>query len=154
MNPSGQPFNPQFGAPPPGGGGGGAREALNVPSILLLVFGALGVLGALYGLVAGGANQAQVAQLMNDPNLPPEAKKALEALLGPGSKLLNLLGLAIAGTMAFGALQMRNLKSYPLAVTACVLGMLPCTNCCCVTLPIGIWALTVLMKPEVKASFT
>jgi hypothetical protein len=142
MNPSGQPFNPQFGAPPPGGGGGGAREALNVPSILLLVFGALGVLGALYGLVAGGANQAQ------------EAKKALEALLGPGSKLLNLLGLAIAGTMAFGALQMRNLKSYPLAVTACVLGMLPCTNCCCVTLPIGIWALTVLMKPEVKASFT
>jgi hypothetical protein len=154
MNPTGQPFNPQFGAPPPPGGGGGAREAVNVPSLLLMVFGVLGVLFGLVGLVSSGASTAQVDQLLQDPNLPPEAKKAIAALLGPGTKMINLFGVAIAGLMTFGAFQMRNLKSYGLAVTACVLGMLPCTNCCCVTLPIGIWALTVIMRPEVKSSFS
>ena len=155
MNPSGQPFPNQFGgAPPPPGGGGGAREALNVPSLLLIIFGSLNVLFAIYGLVAGGMNKAQMAQLLNDPNMPQQAKDLIAMMAGAGSKVFGLLGMVIAGLMVFGGVQMRNLKSYGLAMTACILGMLPCTNCCCVTLPIGIWALTILMKPEIKSSFS
>lgn len=125
-----------------------------MPGILFIVFGSLNVLIGLYGLVAGGVNQAQMAQLLNDPNLPPGAKDAIAMLAGTGSKLFGLLGMAMSGLMVYGGVQMRNLQSYGLAMAACVLGMLPCTNCCCVTLPIGIWALTLLMKPEIKASFT
>lgn len=155
MNPSGQSFPQQFGgAPPPPGAGGGAREALNVPGILFIVFGSLNVLFGLYSLVAGGVSQEQMAQLLNDPNLPPGAKQALSALLGGGTKLIALLGMCLAGLMVFGGVQMRSLKGYGIAIAACVVGMLPCTNCCCVTLPIGIWALTILMKPEIKASFS
>lgn len=156
MNPSGQPFPSQFGgAPPPSGsgGGGGAREALNVPSILLIVFGAISVLYSVYGLIGGG-NEAQIAQALSDPKLPPEAKKIMQMMLGPGVKVINLFFMALSGLMIFGAVQMRNLKSYGLAIAACVIGMIPCTSCCCVTLPIGIWTLTILMKPEIKSSFS
>jgi hypothetical protein len=31
--------------------------------------------------------------------------------------------------------------------------MLPCSICCLVGLPIGIWAVVVLSKPEVKGTF-
>jgi hypothetical protein len=32
--------------------------------------------------------------------------------------------------------------------------MIPCTGpCCIVSLPLGIWALVVLMSPDVKAAF-
>ena len=37
---------------------------------------------------------------------------------------------------------------------ATIIAMVPCISpCCLVGLPIGIWALVVLMKPEVKAAF-
>jgi hypothetical protein len=41
------------------------------------------------------------------------------------------------------------------AVIASVAAMLPCTvSCCCILgLPVGIWSLVVLMKPEVKQAF-
>lgn len=154
MNPSGQPFSPQFGGAPPPPGSGGASEALNVPGILFMVFGSLNILFGLYGLLAGGVNQEQMAQLLSDPNLPQGAKDAIGTLLGPGTKLIGLVGMVLSGLMVFGGMQMRNLKGYGFALTACVLGILPCTNCCCVTLPIGVWALTILTKPDIKAAFS
>jgi len=125
-----------------------------VPSLLLIIFGSLNVLFGLYGLVAGGMNKAQMAQFLNDPNMPQQAKDAIAMMAGAGSKVIGLLGLVISGVMVFGGVQMRNLKSYGLAMAACIVGILPCTNCCCVTLPIGIWALTILMKPEIKSAFS
>ena len=61
----------------------------------------------------------------------------------------------IAGVAFFGALKMKDLKSYPFAMTSAILALLPCTFyiCCILGLPFGIWALIVLMKPEVKAEF-
>jgi hypothetical protein len=39
-------------------------------------------------------------------------------------------------------------------MTASILALAPCISpCCLVGLPIGIWALVVLSKPEVKSSF-
>lgn len=155
MNPSGQPFPSQFGgAPPPPGAGGGAREALNVPGILFMVFGGLSVLYGIYGLVSGGASSEQMSQMLSDPNLPPAAKDFIRAMAGPGAKVLGLLGMTMSGLLIFGGMQMRNLKSYGVAIAACVVGMLPCTGCCCITLPLGIWTLTILMRPEIKSSFT
>ena len=54
-----------------------------------------------------------------------------------------------------GATKMRNLQNYGFAMTAAIIAMVPCISPCCVLgLPFGIWALIVLMKPEVKAAFT
>ena len=136
------------------GGGGCAREALNVPGILFIVFGSLSILYSIYGMVGGGASAAQMSQLMNDPNIPAQAKDFLRLLAGPGAKVLGLIGMSMAGLMVFAGVQMRNLKGYGLAIAACVIGMLPCTGCCCVTLPVAIWTLTILTRPEIKSSFS
>ena len=53
-----------------------------------------------------------------------------------------------------GAVKMMTLRSYGLAMTGAVLSMIPLISCCCLGgQGIGIWALVVLLKPEVKAMF-
>jgi hypothetical protein len=151
MNPMGPQFNPQTGIPAPGGA---AQEAVNVPSLLLMVFGAIAVLLSIANMFTSNVNAEQMAELMSNPDIPEGIKNFLTTLTGPVSKVMNLFSAGISFLMVFGAWQMRNLKSYPLAITACIVGMIPCQNCCCVTLPVGIWALTVLMRPEVKSAFS
>jgi hypothetical protein len=63
---------------------------------------------------------------------------------------------ALMALIAFiGAFRMRQLKSYGLAMASAIIAMVPCTTymCCLLMLPMGIWALTVLLKPEVKSAF-
>ena len=48
---------------------------------------------------------------------------------------------------------MKTLKSYPLALTGSIVAMLPCSCCCVIGLPIGVWAVIVLLKPAVKLAF-
>jgi hypothetical protein len=162
MNPSGQPFPNQFG----GGPGGGqmpppndpAREALNVPSLLFMVFGGISVLYAIFALLSSvlqGDTSAQLQPLLDNPDLPPAAKKLVATMVGPGAKMINLLSMGLAAFIAFAGFQMRNLKSYGVAVAGSIVMMLPCGSCCCIiTMPIGIWALVTLMKPEIKNAFT
>jgi len=63
---------------------------------------------------------------------------------------------AIAAIVCFaGAFRMRQLQSYGFAMTSAVIAIIPCTTyvCCLLMMPFGIWAMIVLMKPEVKAQF-
>ncbi len=64
-----------------------------------------------------------------------------------------VLQIATAALIILGAVRMRKLGSYGLAMTASILAMLPCTYAFPIGIPIGIWALVVLTKPEVKAAF-
>ena len=66
----------------------------------------------------------------------------------------NIIGLLVGGLILFGATKMKKLESYGLAMTVSIIAMIPCISpCCIVGLPIGIWALVVLSKPEVKGAF-
>jgi hypothetical protein len=160
---------PPPGAPPAANGGhagqGGdrsaAQQAVQVPAILLLIHGILSALRGLWTLVQallfhGTMVAQQRAQL---EELPPEAQEMAAAILdilanpaiAVGSSLLALLTSVL---IVYGGLRMKALQSYALAVTAAILAMLPCNcPCCCLGLPVGIWALVVLLKPEVKAAF-
>ncbi|GMU59898.1 MAG: hypothetical protein AMXMBFR34_16610 [Myxococcaceae bacterium] len=154
MNPTGQPF----GAPPPGAppAGPDARGAVNVPGILLIVTGALGLLFALWGLVSGGVNAEQMAQLnqaMSDPNFPPALKGVVQNMSSIG-RVGSIISLLVYGLVLFGGVQARNLKMYPLAIAASFAAMLPCQCACCIGIPVGIYALVVLFKPEVKSAFS
>lgn len=70
---------------------------------------------------------------------------------------LTLAGYAASGlmyiVMLIGALHMRRLRNYALALTAAVLAVLPCSGCCIVSMPCGIWALVVLLDANVRAAF-
>ena len=66
-----------------------------------------------------------------------------------------LVGLVAAGVILVGALKMKKLSGYNWAMTASIIAVVPCVSpCCLLGLPIGIWALVVLAKPEVKSQFT
>ena len=64
-------------------------------------------------------------------------------------------GLMVDAVIAVGAWKMMKLESYGFAVAAAILSIIPCLSSPCFVLgvPFGIWALFVLMAPEVKSGF-
>jgi len=59
------------------------------------------------------------------------------------------------GVLVFiGAMKMKNLENYSLAMAAAIVAVIPCISpCCLLGLPFGIWALVVLNDSSVKAAF-
>ncbi|MCD4748657.1 MAG: hypothetical protein K8R59_04715 [Thermoanaerobaculales bacterium] len=72
---------------------------------------------------------------------------------GTFSVISGIVVLAIAALIFFGAMKMKALESYGLAMTAAILSIIPCFSICCVGIPFGIWALVVLLNKEVKPAF-
>jgi hypothetical protein len=74
-----------------------------------------------------------------------------------GSRLLteNLALLAIPAIIVVGAISMLRLRSYGWAIAAGVLALSPIPSgpCWLIGLPIGVWSLVILSRPEVKAAF-
>lgn len=53
-----------------------------------------------------------------------------------------------------GAMKMRALQGYGLAMAAAIISLIPlCPNECCCTLPFGIWSLIILLQSDVKRAF-
>jgi phage FluMu protein Com len=57
------------------------------------------------------------------------------------------------GIVIFGAIRMKQLKNYNLAIAASILAMLPCSACCILGFPVGIWSLVVLCNRDIRAAF-
>jgi hypothetical protein len=63
-------------------------------------------------------------------------------------------GILLSAVIFYGGLKMKRLENHGLAVASSILAIIPCTSpCCLLGIPVGIWALVVLMKPEVKSAF-
>ena len=141
-----------------------ARQRLDVPAMLLLCMGAIGALTALIGLVAGGAFKLPPEleqQLRSAGDGDPSVQDAVNSYLHliematKAARPMNLISLLINGVMIAGAWKMRQQQMFGLAVVSAIIGCLPIGGCCCcLGLPVGIWALTVLYKPDVRSAFT
>ena len=81
-----------------------------------------------------------------------EGMGRINGILQVFSTLIHLAGAAF---VIYAALQMMKLRGWTIAVVASFLVMVPCfTSCCClIGIPIGVWSLVVLFKPDVKAAF-
>ena len=145
----------------PQGGGGDATGRLKIPAIILLVMACFGFMWNVYSVTTGGNPEAMV-EAFNDPAFDDifqsaEQKEQIVNLItmmtGRGLAILNLL---LAGLVAFGAWNMLNGKKWGLSLTAAIIAIIPClgTCCCLIEMPIGVWALIVLLNSEVKQSFT
>ncbi len=78
-----------------------------------------------------------------------------EALLGVTGPILAVIAIMLLGMstlMLWGAVKMRRGEGYSLAILACILAMVM-APANLVGLPVGIWALVVLLRPEVKTAF-
>ncbi len=81
-------------------------------------------------------------------------REFLEMMTGGFGLAIDVMMLGLSAVILLGGLKMLKLRNYGLCVAAAVIALVPCLSpCCCLGLPIGIWALVVLLKPEVKSAF-
>jgi len=130
-----------------------ATDQTNAPGIALIVTGALNVLFGLaraaMSLLFSGAGALGGA---SGPN--PQMERMMMGVFGTLGVVLGLVGALCGALHILGGIKMRKLESYGLCMTASILAMIPCTSpCCLIGLPIGIWAIVVLSKAEVKSQF-
>lgn len=144
-----------------------ALVRVRLPATLLLITGIISLLGGLfYALTPSyltGFLAIILTQATEDPNFPLEQKQTLELQIQTiqDMRLIYYVqaGLGVLGAMAMclGAVKMKKLESYGLAMAACIAAMCPFTSSCCFCifpLAVGIWSLVVIINPDVKAHFS
>jgi hypothetical protein len=94
------------------------------------------------GIAAGQGGPARPGRAQPDPMI-----QLVSGVVGAG------FGLVYYGVIFASAMQMRNLRSWGFSLAGSIMAMVPCTLCCVLTLPFGIWSVVVLSKEEVKSAF-
>jgi hypothetical protein len=119
------------------------------PAIGLLVTGIIGAFFAVLTLFASIVGMS-FAPFIRD-EMPERFTEFWEGSVGAASSIVEI---AVAALIIFAALKMRELRQWELSIAASIVAMIPCISPCCIFgLPIGIWALVVLLRPEVKQAF-
>jgi hypothetical protein len=126
-----------------------AEDDVRTPALFVKIFGwigiAIGVLGVfvfvLLLLLGGNNNRRKPAAPFNDEELVLRVtQSAMTATLG----VLTVIG----------GVKMGRLESRGWAITSAILAMIPCINWCCLLgIPLGIWVLVVLNRPDVTDGF-
>ena len=133
----------------------GAQRAVSGPAVAMIVCAILGVVMAfgsgLFNLFWGGA----VTDMRSIPD--ENMRRMLETWMGMSKGIgvfSFLLSLPWNGFILWSALKMQKLESHSICLTGAILTLLPCfSGCCCISIPVGIWALIVINKAEVRAHF-
>jgi len=133
--------------------GRGARSRVSGPATGLLVTGIIGIVFQAAGLILNltgigfGAVPANPQGAPIDPNM-------MAMFQGTTAIVAAIVGCVIGIVIIFGAMKMKNLESYGLAMTSSILALIPCISpCCLLGLPFGIWALVVLSDAQIKQAF-
>jgi hypothetical protein len=135
--------------------------------VLLIVIGALCMLAAVINLISLPGLPAQLDgfanQIENDPNMQPADKQKWKDMIeqvkemakGPTFWIAYAVSGLIGVVILLGGIKLMNLSGTALPVISSILAMIPCTSgCCCILgLPVGIWALVAMGRPDVKAAF-
>ena len=85
-----------------------------------------------------------------------ELYEKIEPYSGTINLSISLITAIVGVIVLLAGIRMLKLRSYGLAVTGSILAMIPCLSwmaCCGIGEVAGIWALVVLMSPDVKALF-
>jgi len=125
-----------------------ALKRISAPATCLMVTAVLGLLFQVAGIFGHA--------MRFGPFMPPAVQKEwmLMAFMGPPAIAFIAIGVIMSIVVLVGAIKMKGLENYGLALTASILALIPCTSpCCFLGLPFGIWALVVLSDPVVKAAF-
>jgi len=134
-------------------GSADAERRVKAPAICLIILAAISIIQA---LASPFTTKAQMQAMVNQPGLDANTRQVI-ASIGSMSPLfwggVALFFVLYNGLIILGAVRMMKLRSFGLALTAAILSMLPCTACCCLGLPLGIWAAMTLNRPDVKPHF-
>ena len=126
-----------------------AAEKVSLPAIFMMVLGGLGLAFAIVRTIADvmmGDDAVNNNPFMkNDPAMKDLQKTMM--VLGP---ILNVIWATI---VFFGGLFMKRLQARGFVMFSCVWAMLPCSLCCLLGIPFGIWGLVVVNNEDVKRGF-
>ncbi len=129
----------------------GAIQKINGPAIGLMVTGGLGIVSNLFSVVI---HLVRTVPPPTPAGLPPEFTRWFELMNGPVGLALALITMIIGVFVLFGGYKMQRLQGRVLAMVTAIVAIVPCFSPCCVLgIPMGIWALVVLAKPEVRSQF-
>jgi hypothetical protein len=154
------------GDPPPRRETHRARARTGAPGVFLIILGAFGILTSAAFLIfthnlTPVRNWMKEVEAKQPPGeLKDQIRESIEDLEQADTPEGRLVNTAIYGGTLFTSLlvtiagfKMRSLTGYPLALVGAVLAIIPFNGCCCFTTPFGIWALVVLLNPDVKDGF-
>jgi len=126
-----------------------AHRQISGPATGLLITGILGALLSVTGFIVTIIGTG-ISSIVVD-HIPDRYEELIEGTVGIG---ISFVGILVAAFIIYASLKMKELTQWELSVAASVLAMIPCISpCCIVGLPIGIWCLVVLLRPEVRAAF-
>ncbi len=144
-----------------------ARKKVSTPGLMLILAGLLSLVieGGLLALASTNPNafvdwyQKTLIDSQQDPKVKADIQQQFDQQKA-GMRLdspLNFgsygLGAVLAVLTILGGVKMRGLSGYGLAMTGSIAAIIPISGCCCATMPVGIWALIVLMNADVKRAF-
>lgn len=148
-----------------------ARAQVGAPGVFLILNGLLGLVVAAVLFVPMVLQPEMIIKVARDMVVqqpPGPDRQRSEQQLDDAEKQIQQnktatqiqnaiqLGLVAVASLlaAVGGFAMRSLGNYGLSITGAVVSIIPClTGCCCTGLPFGVWALVVLVRPEVKAGY-
>lgn len=124
---------------------GPAQAAITPPSNGMMAAGILMCIGYLLGIVI------EAFPLIFTPEKPLTSDQVTDHWLWI---LLYILEFGVGGFITAGAVKMQNLDNYAWCLTACAVSILPFAfYAWIVTLPMGLWCVVTLRKPDVIAGF-
>lgn len=126
-------------------------DNLKKPAIALIIVGSL---NGIFGILSLAAVFLRLAGVL-EMQIPTNEVERMGYYFGTAINIgIAALSLLIAPVIIYGAIKMLKGKSYKLAKTSAILAMIPLVSCCFIAgIPIGIWSLIVLHRPDVKAYF-
>lgn len=134
---------------PPAAPSSSPSDQVSMPATGLMVAGILGIIGNILFILLSLGTFAI--------NLPFSSGPGMAGMMaGSIGMVFRVLGLGASGFVIYGSMQMKGLKNYTMALVAAIVAVIPCfipCPCCFVGIAAGIWAIIVLIKPEVKAAF-
>lgn len=120
--------------------------------ITLVVYNALSIVSGIFGVLMLKVVQQMMEEMAKkDPNVKPVAELYQQPWIGAS----NWVGLVLSILALIGSINLLRGRNYGLALTGAIVTMVnPGGACCCfIGTAFGIWALVVMLKPEVQAIF-
>jgi len=144
-----------------------AKEKVNIPAKMLMAAAIFMIFCAVFniGLAFSGHDlTVQFLEFVEQQQPPGKARddmaKEVEKARNRDktaehiqTAAISVLGLTLDFLILYGASRMQNLRGRTMAMVGAICAIIPANSCCCIGLPIGIWALTILMNTDVKAAF-
>ena len=143
-----------------------ARQRVRTPGLLLQLFGAalteiyvmLGALSVVNPAAIVNLQYDQIEKWQRDQppaqrqKLPPR-DEAIESQKTQGP-IYAALWVAAGVVIFIGGSKMKDLRGYGWALAGSILSIFPGMCCCCTGLVPGVWALIVLLNPDVRLAFS